>query len=57
MKNSENKNIKCTVHDCEHCECGNDECCLKQIKICNCDIVNQKESTMCNNYKKRSDIS
>ncbi len=49
-----NDNIDCTVSSCKYCECSNNKCKLKCIKITPSkgkkDI---KENTMCASYKKR----
>lgn len=45
--------INCTVHDCEHCNCEENQCQLKSIKVCNCGESNCKENTICDSYKKR----
>lgn len=45
--------INCEVHDCMYCDCVNDACCLKEIKVSNCNHKNNKESTMCDSYMKR----
>ncbi len=44
--------INCTVYDCKHCDPDRDCCCLKQIKVACCRADDEKESTMCDNYKK-----
>ena len=43
--------IACSVHDCKHCDCDNNECCLNEIKVCNCDGCGEKKTTMCSSYK------
>ena len=45
--------IACTVHDCKHCNCDEDCCLLKEIKVCNCKDTSDKEATMCDSYNKR----
>lgn len=51
----ENKQeIKCDVHDCEHCNCDQDVCKLNEIKICNHDGCGCKETTMCDSYKEKA---
>lgn len=47
------QNIKCNVFNCKHCNCDNCICELNEIKICNCNDSKDKESTMCDSYKKR----
>lgn len=44
--------IKCSVHDCTHCNCEKDVCKLKEIKVCSCSNEEKKEATMCDSYKK-----
>lgn len=45
--------IKCDVFDCKHCDCNNNCCVLKEIKVRNCNNDRDKESTMCDSYKSR----
>ena len=46
--------IKCVVHNCKHCDCKDDICNLKEIKVCNCKCgENSKELTMCDSYSER----
>ena len=47
--------IKCNVYDCKFCDVDNIACNLKEIKVCNCNHNNDKESTMCNSYKSKKD--
>jgi len=50
----DNQTIDCTVHDCKYCDCDENICKLKCIKICNCnDRDGSKENTMCYSYKKK----
>lgn len=49
----ENQKIKCDVHDCRHCNCDDDCCILDEIKVCNCNNNEDKESTMCDSYDKK----
>lgn len=49
----ENQIIKCNVYDCKHCNCDDNVCNLRSIKVCNCNNSSEKESTMCDSYKKR----
>lgn len=44
--------INCTVYDCKHCDVMKDLCTLKQIKVACCRALDEKESTMCDNYVK-----
>jgi len=44
--------INCTVYDCKHCDPDRECCNLKQIKVACCRADDEKESTMCDNYKK-----
>jgi hypothetical protein len=51
----ENKQcIKCDVHSCKHCDCDCNCCTLKEIKVCNCNSANDKEATMCDSYKEKT---
>ena len=52
MKNN-NQTIKCNVYDCRNCDYKHNICNLKEIKICNRNSNDEKESTMCNSYKRR----
>lgn len=52
MKEKE-QTIGCTVYDCKYCNCDNDCCKLKEVKICNCSGCGDKENTMCDNYKEK----
>lgn len=45
--------INCEVHECMYCDSVNNACCLKEIKVANCNHKNNKESTMCDSYMKR----
>lgn len=47
----ENKHIKCTVEDCEYNNCDCNYCTLDEIKVCHCNLNDDKESTMCDSYK------
>lgn len=47
------QSIKCSVYDCEHCNCDFNMCRLKEIKVSNCANNKDKESTMCDSFKKR----
>lgn len=47
--------IHCNVYDCSHCNCSNELCNLKEIKVCNCNDDQKKEATMCDSYNKRKD--
>lgn len=47
--------IDCTVYDCRYCDCDNDNCTLKSIKVCSCDCGEDKEATMCDSYKEKKD--
>lgn len=52
----ENKQtIKCDVYDCKHCDCENECCCLNEIKVCNCNELKEKESTMCESFDAKED--
>ena len=51
----EKQTIKCTVHDCKHCNCDKEECKLDEIKVCHCNPDKEKKATMCDNYKKCSE--
>lgn len=44
--------IDCTVFDCKYCDCDMECCKLGKIKVCNCADDKDKESTMCDSYKK-----
>ena len=55
MKEKENQTIDCNVHNCKHCDCKCNKCELKEIKVCNCKSLKEKEATMCNNYEKCED--
>lgn len=44
--------IKCSVHDCKHCDCNKDCCKLSEIKVCSCALEEKKEATMCDSYQK-----
>ena len=47
------QNIKCDVECCKHYDC---KCCgLDEIKVCNCENNKIKESTMCDNFEKKSE--
>lgn len=48
----EKQKIKCTVHDCKHCNCDHDCCKLEEIKVCDCSPEKKKEATMCDSYMK-----
>ncbi len=48
----EKQKINCTVYDCKFCDVMNDACQLKQIKVACCHGDSEKESTMCDSYKK-----
>ena len=51
----ENKQcIKCDVHSCKHCDCDYNWWTLKEIKVCNCNSANDKEATMCDSYKEKT---
>ncbi len=51
----ENKQcIKCDVHSCKHCDYDCNCCTLKEIKVCNCNSANDKEATMCDSYKEKT---
>lgn len=52
MKKNE-QTIKCSVHDCKHCDCDEDMCNLDKIKVCNCRGDGDKETTMCDSYKEK----
>ena len=39
--------------DCKHCNCDDDICLLKAIKVCCSSSDTKKEATMCDSYKKR----
>lgn len=44
--------INCSVHSCEHCDCDKDCCNLREIEIAKqCGCVEEKEQTICSNYK------
>lgn len=45
--------INCTVYDCKHCNCDDNICNLKAIKVCCSSSDEDKESTMCDSYKRR----
>lgn len=45
--------IKCSVHDCKHCNCDCDKCKLNDIKVCNCHGDGKVENTMCSSYQKK----
>lgn len=45
--------IKCDVYDCRHCDCEEECCNLKEIKVSNCSSNEDKEATMCDSYKRR----
>lgn len=47
--------IKCDVRNCKYCNCDNDICELKEIKVSNsgCDKACQCEATMCASFKER----
>ena len=47
--------IKCNVYDCRFWDVDNVVCNLKEIKVASCNHNNNKESTMCSNYKARKD--
>ena len=47
--------IKCNVYDCKYCDVDNISCSLKQIKVSNYNNNLNKESTMCDSYKRRKD--
>lgn len=55
MEREKSQKIDCTVHDCKHCDCRCDKCQLNGIKVCNCHGDGEKETTMCDSYKKRED--
>lgn len=50
-----NQKIDCSVHDCFYCDCDNDACDKKEIKVCSCDSNEKKEATMCDSYKRKED--
>jgi len=52
MKKNEQK-IKCDVFECRHCICDECICNLDEIKVSNCNNNKDKESTMCDSFKKR----
>lgn len=52
MKDNE-QTIKCSVHDCKHCDCDDNKCKLDKIKVCNCNGDGGKETTMCDSYKEK----
>ena len=52
MKDNE-QTIKCSVHDCKHCDCDDNKCKLDKIKVCNCSGDGGKETTMCDSYKEK----
>lgn len=45
--------IKCNVYDCKFCDTDSISCTLKKIKVSNCNHNNDKESTMCDSFKRR----
>lgn len=44
--------IWCSVYDCKYCDVYKDLCKKKEIKVSTCRADDEKESTMCDNYKK-----
>ena len=56
MKNFSNDEqlINCSVYDCKHCNTEYDKCKLESINVCNCHGDGNKESTMCNSYKRKN---
>ena len=46
------QDIKCSVHDCAHCNSDENTCKLNSIKVCSCSDEEKKEATMCDSYKK-----
>ncbi len=54
MKKKDQK-IGCSVYDCKHCNCEEDSCKLKEIKVSNCKGSGEKETTMCDSYQQKKD--
>ncbi len=53
-ENKDKQVIKCSVHDCKHCDCECDSCKLEGICVCNCgDTANTQEGTMCSSYENK----
>lgn len=53
-ENKDKQVIKCSVHDCKHCDCECDSCRLEGICVCNCgDNDNTQEGTMCSSYENK----
>lgn len=53
-ENKDKQVIKCSVHDCKHCDCECDNCKLEGICVCNCgDTANTQEGTMCSSYENK----
>ena len=53
-ENKDKQVIKCSVHDCKHCNCECDSCKLGGICVCNCgDTANTQEGTMCSSYENK----
>jgi len=47
--------IKCKVHDCDYCDCDENECILNTIKVCNNNGSGKKTTTMCDSYKEKKE--
>lgn len=46
------QNIKCDVHSCKYCDCEENHCDLKEIKIKNqSGLAMTEEGTLCSSYK------
>ena len=51
----DNLNIKCDVKSCKFCDCENNYCIRKEIKVCNQSKDCTKQATMCDSYKPKKD--
>ncbi len=46
------QSISCDVHSCKYCDCEEDSCTLKEIKVKNENgMATEKEETICASYK------
>lgn len=55
MKVEKDKNIRCNVHSCKHCNCNEDLCKLREIEIkkqSGCSKPCDAKETICSSFEK-----
>ena len=51
-ENKDKQVIKCSVHDCKHCNCDDDHCGLREVEIKNqSGVAKNEKETICSSYE------